>query len=340
MTETFENTFENAGATEIAIAVGALVVLLLLVWLAVRAFRSRDHGERTVERPTGTVRRPVYSDDALLDDLRAHAAGRSGDLRRDADGDRDRDADRPSVAGQPATADVHPVTDGTDDATTTAAADPARDRGDRGDRDDDAGERSREDSTRRLNETVRALEGSDVLIDLDAHPDAELEAGKAIVLSGTLERHAASDAAEILELSAPLLHRGAGNGGGSVTDGGVDGATAEGAPLVVRLEHPVDKRGFLMVLPREHLLVEDPTRLGSTVSVLAVIERAIDKRERLEVEDYLGPHLSRDGQAVLGERDLTETIATLSQVASEDLGADDLPFQGPGALLTPAAIQR
>lgn len=337
MTDTFENTFENAGATEIAIAVGALVLLVLLIWLAVRAFRSRDHGDRTVERPTGTVRRPVYSDDALLDDLRAHAAGRAGDLRREPDGDRDRDADRPAVAGQPATADVHPVTDGTADATTTAAVDPARDRSDR---DDDAGERSREDSTRRLNETVRALEGTDVLIDLDAHPDAELEAGKAIVLSGTLERHAASDAAEILELSAPLLHRGAGNGGGSVTNGGVDGATAEGAPLVVRLEHPVDTRGFLMVLPREHLLVEDPTRLGSTVSVLAVIERAIDKRETLEVEDYLGPHLSRDGQAVLGERDLTETIATLSQVASEDLGADDLPFKGPGALLTPAAIQR
>lgn len=321
------DVFDNLGTSELLVAAAVLVLLLLLVWLAVRAFRSRDEGERTVERPTATVRRPVYTDHALLDDLRAHADRPGGDLRRDPD------------VPRPATADVHPVGDG---ATTTSAVDPAdRTSADRtsiartGD-----GDHAREEDTRRVNETIRALEGSDILIDLDAFPDAELEPGKAIVLSGTLERHAASDAAEILELSAPLLQRGAGNGGGSVTKGGVDGATAEGAPLVVRLEHPVDKRGFLMVLPREHLLVEDPTRLGSTVSVLAIVERAIDKREHLDVEDYLGPHLSRDGQAVLGERDLTETIATLSQVASEDLGADDLPFKGPGALLTPAAIQR
>lgn len=305
--------------TEVALVVGALV-LLLLIWLLVRAFRSRDT-ERTVERPAATVRRPVYTDDALLDDLRA-SAGR-GDLRR-----REDDSAPPP---EPATADVHPVSG----STTTSAVDPARDRDAR-----DAGDGGREDSTRRVNETIAALEGSDVLVDLDAHPDADLEPGKAILLTGTLERHAASDAAEILELSAPLLQRGAGNGGGSMTNGGVAGATAEGAPLVVRLDHPVDRRGFLMVLTREHLLVEDPTRLGSKVSVLAVIERSIGKRESLDVEDYLGPHLSRDGQAVLGERDLAETIATLSHVASEDLGADDLPFRGPGALLTPAAIQR
>lgn len=315
--------FDDMGATEIAVAVGALVLLLLLIWLIVRAFRSRQDADRTVERPTGTVRRPVYTDAALLDDLRAHATGPGKDLRRDPEEPR------------PATADVHPVDA---DAATTSADASTGPAASPGPRDDD--DHTREEDTRRVNETLRALEGSAILIDLDAHPDAELEAGKAIVLSGTLERHAASDAAEILELSAPLLHRGAGNGGGSVTDGGVDGATAEGAPLVVRLVHPVDKRGYLMVLPREHLLVEDPTRLGATVSVLAVVERAIDRRGALAVEDYLGPHLSRDGQAVLGERDLSEIIATLSQVASEDLGADDLPFEGPGALLTPAAIQR
>ncbi|MBW3620678.1 MAG: hypothetical protein KY461_10570 [Actinobacteria bacterium] len=317
--------FIERNQTEVALVVGALVLLLLL-WLLVRAFRSRDT-DRTVERPTATVRRPVYTDDALLDDLRAHAGGRPGDLRRDPDG---------SAAGQPATADVHPA----DEPAATTTLDPAREPA-RTDATGD-GEHAREDSTRRVNETIAALEGSDVLIDLDADPDAELEAGKAIVLSGTLQRHAASDAAEILELSAPLLQRGAGNGGhgGSMTSGGASGATAEGAPLVVRLEHPVDKRGFLMVLPREHLLVEDPTRLGAQVSVLAVVERSLAKRESLQVEDYLGPHLSRDGQAVLGERDLAETIATLSEVASEDLGADDLPFRGPGALLTPAAIQR
>lgn len=318
--------FVEQNQTEVALVVGGLVLLLLL-WLLVRAFRRRG-ADRTVERPTGTVRRPVYADEALLDDLRAHAGG-GGDLRRS--------EDRPPA--QPATSEVHPAPD----TTTTSAGeahDPARDR--RPDRDRHRradGEAGREDSTRRVNETVAALEGSDILIDLDAHPDAELVAGKAIVLSGTLERHAASDAAEILELSAPLLQRGSG-GGGSMTNGGAAGATAEGAPLVVRLEHPVDKRSFLMVLPREHLLVEDPTRLGSNVSVLAVVERALDKRETMDVEDYLGPHLSRDGQAVLGERDLAETIATLSQVTSEDLGADDLPFRGPGALLTPAAIQR
>lgn len=278
----------------IVIVAGA-IVLLVLGWLAIRAMRNRTR-DRTVERPTGTIRRPVYTDMGLLEELRAH--------------------------GEPR---------GTGATTTTSATAGS------------SGGTSGADEIRRVNDTLDALEGTSVLIDLDADPDAALEPGKAVVLTGRLERHPASTAVEILELSAPLLHRGASNGqddGGTATlpQARTQEATADTTPIVVRLDHPSAKRGYLMVLPREHLRVEDPTR--DTVSVLAVVDRVVDRRETVAAEDYLGAHLSAEGRSMFGDRDLAETVAALSDVANEDLGADDLPFKGPGAILTPAALHR
>lgn len=294
--------------TEIAVA-GGVVVLLLVGWAIWRAVRSR-RGERTVERPTDTVRRPIYADHQLLDELRAH--------------------------GTPAT-----------DRGEPGAGTPRRPESPSGTGGDGTRSTGSED-TRRLNETLTALEGSPVLVDLDADPDAELRPGKAVVLSGTLQRHPATDAAEILALSAPLLQRASGNGHGHGPSGDGDTTTltqaraeevsTESAPVVVRLEHPATKRDFLLVLPRRHLLVDDPIRGDRRVTVVAVVEKVLGRRETVEVDEYLAPHLSEQGRSMLAEQDLTELITGLSDVTHENLGARDLPFKGPGALLSPAAI--
>lgn len=281
--------------TEIAI-IGGVIVLLLVGWLAWRAVHRRR--TRTVERPSGTIRRPVYTDGVLLDDLRAH-----GDPARRHGGE-----------------------------TTTAAT----------------GQSARTEETRRLNDTLAALEGSPVLLDLDADPGADLEDGRAVILTGRLRRHAASDAAELLELSTPLLERASSNGHHqddsrdttTLTPVRRDQVTTAAAPLVVVLEHAASKRHYLMTLPREHLRVDDPTRSDAQVSVLAVVERTLGRRDALTVEDYLGPHLTDDGRSVLADRDLAETVTALSDVTHDDLAARDLRFRGPGALLTPAAIHR
>jgi hypothetical protein len=280
---------------ELAI-VGGIIVVLVLAWLAWSAWRRRRR-ERHVERPTGTVRRPIYLDADLLDDLRAH-------------GDPNRSGSVPATTAQ------------------AASASP------------------RTEDTRRLNDTLASLEGSDVLIDLDADPDHGLSPGKAVVLTGTLHRHPATDAAEILELSAPLLQRAGGNGH-ATADGDTDTMaqvradeiTTDHAPFVVTLEHPSARHGHLLVLPRAHLRADDPTRAGR-VTVIAVVDRVLGRRDTLAPEDYLAPHLSTQGRGLLADRDLTETVTALSDVAREDLGARDLPFKGPGTLLTPAAIHR
>ncbi len=289
--------------TQIAVIGGAIVVLLL-AWLTYRALRHR-RDQRVVERPTGRIRRPVYLDVDLLDDLRAHGA---------------REAEVPTS-----------VTTGATTATTSGSPTSAGS--------------ARTEETRRLNDTLAALDGSPILTDLDADPDADLEEGTAVVLTGTLVRHPASDAAEILELSAPLLQRASSNGhgdGGTATVSRVrpDEVTTETAPLVVRLDHPSAKRGYLMVLPREHLRVDDPIRAGGSVSILAVVEKVLGRRDTVTVEDYLSPHLSPQGRAMLDDRDLAETVSALSDVTNEDLAARDLHVRGPGALLTPASIHR
>lgn len=310
-----ERLLELAEQYQLELAIiGGIIVVLILAWLAWRALRKRRGGPQ-VERRTDTVRRPLYLDGDLLDDLRAHGdATASGSV----------DAGTAEDAATPAAA-----TPGTESETGSEAG----------------ATRARTEETRRLADTIAALEGSEVLIDLDADPDAELSPGKAVLLTGTLHRHAASDAAEILELSAPLLQRagtnghGEGDGDTTTTPARAEEATADHAPLVVELRPPSTKNRYLMVLPRTHLRVEDPTR-EDTVSVMAVIDRVVGRRDTLPPEDYLGPHLSGQGNTLLEDRDLTETITTLSEVANEELDGDELPFKGPGALLTAAAIYR
>lgn len=200
-------------------------------------------------------------------------------------------------------------------------------------------------ATEQLDRTLRSLQGTDVLADLDADPDRDLHEGEPVLLTGTLTRHRATDAIELLELAAPILARGNGRDEG---DGATGTATAirpsdvdvSTAPMVVHVEHPTAKGGYLMVLRREHLHVDDPIGDGSEVSILAVVERLAARRETLTPDTYLTPHLTRSGRQVLGGRDLTETVERIGDLSNEEIGSDELDFRGPGAILTPAAIYR
>lgn len=295
-------TFIQENQTTVFIVAAALVVLLL-AWLAARRVR-RHRRDAMIADDGPTIRRPVYADSTLLEELRAHA---------------------PTIGQGASEMGTATTTLGSSATTADAASRRAM-------------------ATRQMNDTLDALTGTTVLNDLDGDPDRELEVGQAVLFSGTLERHAATDAVEILELAAPLLIRNRqaatdeDAGTLTVTPQTIDLDRPSG-PVIVHVEHPTTKRGFLMVLRRDNLLVDDPTP-GSDVTILAVVDRVIGRRETVEVDDYLAPHLTPAGREVLEERDLAETIGTLSEVAGEDLGQKDLKLRGPAAILTPAAIHR
>lgn len=267
----------------------AAAVLLALAVMALVVWRRRRRRTPAARPAPGAIRRPVYVDPELLEDLRAHT-----DL-------------------EPRTGDHAP---------------------------------GRTSRTRLLNDTIDALDRADMLLDLDRDREDEVEiaAGRAVLLTGTLERLPATDAAALLELSTPLLERARHDAGdGDDHDGQVvtrptvrTEVTDAGAPVVVKLRHATGDH--LMVLPRSNLRIGDPTELVRPLTVLAVVERVLGRREKLDVDDYLRPHLSPQGRDALGTRDLSEVVGSLHELTDD--GGHDLAFRGPGLVLTPAAVWR
>ncbi|MBW3665131.1 MAG: hypothetical protein KY469_18710 [Actinobacteria bacterium] len=289
----------------IAVAAGVIVLLAgLWVWMrrrrtARRAGAAAVPASATTPART-TIRRPVYLDALLLDDLLAHVETRdySRDLRDTLEGGRLED-------------DGH------------------------------AGE------TRKLNKVLAGMHGrTDLVTNLDEDDGADLTEGRAVIVTGRLVELPATAAAELLELSTPLLTH-------APSDNGDDGAlktrprqtstatpTSTAAPLVLRLEPTDGDRNFLVVLPREGLRVDDPDSLGGRVTLIGVVDEVLGSRDRLGPDRYLKPGLSSDVREHIRDRELSEVVSSLADAAGTKLSERDLTFKGPGARVTPAAIYR
>ena len=191
-----------------------------------------------------------------------------------------------------------------------------------------------------LEQALAGLEAKGALVDLDADPAADLDTGQVVVASGTLHTLPGTRAAELLELSAPLLARADGADG---ADG--DTATAirtrpnlDNAPVVAALDHASSKRRLLMLLRRQQL--EDGVADGGTVTAVAVVDRVLEKRDSVGPDDYLRAFLSDDGTRLLDGRSLDEVIGSIGDVAGEDLPQRELAFRGPGAQVRAASLHR
>ncbi len=186
------------------------------------------------------------------------------------------------------------------------------------------------------------LEERGALVDLDADPRADLDPGQVVVASGTLVPLPATRAAELLELSAPLLARA---GTQPDPDGPTDTATVtrprtdlNNAPVVVALDHDASNRRLLMLLRRPEL--DEGALSLEPVTVVAVVDHALERRDTLGPDEYLRGYLSDDGRELLDGRSLTDIIGSLSDVTGDQLSRKELGFKGPGAQVRVASIHR
>ena len=72
--------------------------------------------------------------------------------------------------------------------------------------------------------------------------------------------------------------------------------------------------------------------------MLAIVDRVLGRRDRLDLDDFVRPHLSLQVRSALGSRDLMEVARPLSEAAGAELKKKDLQLSGPGWTVTPAAI--
>ncbi|HEX9766411.1 MAG TPA: hypothetical protein VGA36_06580 [Nitriliruptorales bacterium] len=287
-----------AGATTAVI--GLIVLTVLLVTLIVARRREEggppDEPPATLDAPTvGTIRRPVYTDPLLLDDLLAHAETR--DYGRS-------------------------LRDTLDDESAATA------------------------ETRKLNKVLAGLQQRRMLVDLDERADAPIAKGSAITVTGTLEELPASAVAELLELSTPVLvHSAASAGGGNGDRARADHEVPEvlwgPGPKVFALTPRDGDRRFLLVLHPDGArdAVRRPLTAGQA-TVLGVTEDVLGRRDRLHVDDYLTPYLSRDVQERVRDSNLGDAAESVASLAGHKIRRGDLSFEGPGARLSVAAIYR
>jgi hypothetical protein len=266
-----------------------------------RAARRANAGTASATTAThATIRRPVYLDPLLLDDLLAHVETR----------------------------------DYTRDLRDTLEGGRLEDEGHTGE-------------TRKLNKVLAGMRGrTDLLTNLDEDHGADLSEGRAVIASGRLIELPATAAAELLELSTPLLaHTPSENGHhGALKTRTHPNATAAptgaAAPLVLRFEPTAGDRNFLLVLPREGLRVDDPDSLGGHVTLIGVVDDVLGARDRIGPDRYLTPGLSSEVREHVRDRDLGDVVSSLAAAAGTELAERDLTFKGPGARVTAAAIYR
>lgn len=280
-------------AQQLAVAVAVGVVLLAVIALiAALVVRRRRRRPTPIETPADreVIRRPVYVDPLLLDDLLGHVETRdfSGELNRALELD-----------------------------------DPDR----------------RPTEVRKLNKVLVGLrQRSDLLHDLDREPQGDLQEGHAITATGTLTRLPASDAAELIELAAPLLVHAA---NGHRSDIRSQNVGIKHPPLALRLDPSTGgDRRYLVVLDHDGLWTEDRNLPSGPVTVLGVVDEVLEARDRISGADVLGPKLSYEVRESLRDRDLGTVATTLSTLTDQPLKERELDFEGPGARIGVAAIYR
>lgn len=287
-------------AQQLAVVVAAGVVLLAVIALIVAlVVRRRRRRPTPIETPADgeVIRRPVYVDPLLLDDLLGHVETRdfSGELNRALEID-----------------------------------DPDR----------------RPTEVRKLNKVLVGLrQRSDLLHDLDREPETELQEGQAIIATGTLTRLPASDAAELIELAAPLLVHAANGHGPDIRSQNVG---VKHPPLALRLDPSTGgDRRYLVVLDHDGLWTDlpashpgDRSLPSGPVTVLGIVDGVLGARDRISGADVLGPELSYEVRESLRDRDLGTVATTLSNLTDQPLKERELDFEGPGARIGVAAIYR
>lgn len=200
--------------------------------------------------------------------------------------------------------------------------------------DDDA----RTPGVRALNKVLSGLEAhDDLLADLDLDPEAGLHAGKVVRVTGRLEPLPATDAVELLERAAPLL----GMQPDPLSRDPAPTTPVHVGPLVMRLTPATgDQRRFLVILDRDALRGPAADLVEEKVTVLAVAQDVLARRDSLDIGQVIRSRLSLEVRDALSERDLSEVVATLSRVTPNELDGDALEFTGPGARLEVGAIYR
>lgn len=275
----------------VLIAVGVVVVALIALAVAVLARRRRQR-PTPIDKTSSSdvIRRPVYVDPLLLDDLLGHVETRdfSGELNRVLETD-----------------------------------DPDR----------------RPTEVRKLNKVLVGLrQRDDLLHDLDREPESDIEEGHAITVTGRLSRLPASDAAELIELSAPLLVHAA---NGQSPDIRSHNVGIKHPPLAMRLDPSTGgDRRYLVVLDHDGLWTEDRNLPTGPVTVLGIVEDVVNGRSRIDAEEVLAPGLSYEVRESLRDRDVAQVAATLSSLTDRPLKERELDFEGPGARIGVAAIYR
>lgn len=294
----------------VAVVAGAAVLVLLVVgWLAFRAYRRRGRsGANTPPRPN-RVRRHLYLDEELLRDLGSYERERleatSGSASSNGHADRSGAHD-----DEPHQGETH---DGETDGAPAFAGLPAD-----------------------LQGPLAGVKAHGLLVDLDRHPDADLREAHVVVATGRLQQLPATTAAELLQLSAPLLQRAASNGSATIAE---RPEVDEGqAPVVVAIQHAHSDRQLLMTLDRSALRDFDGSPVEE-VTLVGVVERVLDSRDTLSLDDYLAPHLTDTSRRAIGDRSVTDVVIKLSEITGEDVPSGrDLAFQGPGAQVSAASL--
>jgi hypothetical protein len=203
----------------------------------------------------------------------------------------------------------------------------------------------RDDQVRLLNKAIAAAaQRHDLAVDLDKEPDADLTPGRVVRVTGTLRVLPATQVADLLERGVPLYGRPnrlqptarSGRDEGQVLVLEEAGLDTTRPPVVAELETPHLSEKILLIMDAEGMWQDSvPTK---TVSMLAIVDRVLGRRDRLDLDDFVRPHLSLQVRSALGSRDLMEVARPLSQAAGDELRKKDLQLRGPGSTVTPAAI--
>lgn len=289
----------------VAAIAGALVVLLigLLVLAALRRRRKTAPPERREE----LVRRPVYLDSVILSDVLGHleATDHGRSLRTILEDTGEDELTQPA-----------------DEFTT-----------------------HRDDEVRLLNKAIAAAsQRRDLAVDLDKEPDADLAPGRVVRVTGTLRVLPATQVADLLERGVPLYGRPnrlqpaarSGKEESQILVMEEAGLDTTRPPVVAEFETPHVGEQILLIMDAEGMWQDSiPTK---TVSMLAIVDRVLGRRDKLDLDDFVRPHLSLQVRSALGSRNLMEVARPLSQAAGSELKKRDLHLRGPGSTVTPAAI--